>query len=311
MKRLGLVLATMLLISQHVIAEDSVVVVLDASGSMEERMTKADGTQVTRMEAAKAVLSATLLNQPAGTNVGIVVFPYQDWAYPLGPVERTQLQIAISGIQPNGGTPLGQYMKVGVDALLEARKKNPYGTHRLLIVTDGEASDSWSVEKNMDLILVRGIVVNTIGVDMAKDHQLAVKSHSYANAADPDALLSSVKTALSAEITANDPDAAVMFATIAMLPDDSVTTLLTSLTRIQNQPLGQSPPVQAIDVETGQPVVDSNGDPVMVPGVVAEETGPSLWLIIILIIAAVIVILVIGPMLSGGSSGSGNRRIRR
>jgi len=269
MKRLGLFMA-MLLISQYANAADSVVVVLDASGSMEDKMKTTDGKTVTRMEAAKTVLTTTLLNQPKGTNVGIVVFPYQDWVYKLGPVEPTQLRSAIAGIQPSGGTPLGQYMKTGVDALLEARKKNPYGTHRLLIVTDGEANDSYDVEKNIDLILVRGIVVNTIGVAMSKDHQLAVKSHSYANAANPQALLSSVQTALSAEITANDPDAAEMFATIGLLPDGSVTTFLTSLTAVHNQPLGESPPVQAV-TETGEPVVDAEGNPVMVPA--PEEGG--------------------------------------
>ena len=69
----------MLLISQYANAADSVVVVLDASGSMEDKMKTTDGKTVTRMEAAKTVLTTTLLNQPKGTNVGIVVFPYQDW----------------------------------------------------------------------------------------------------------------------------------------------------------------------------------------------------------------------------------------
>jgi hypothetical protein len=186
-------------------------------------------------------------------------------------------------------------MKTGVDALLEARKKNPYSTHRLLIVTDGEANDSYDVEKNMDLILVRGIVVNTIGVDMAKDHQLAVKSHSYANAADPDALLHSVKTALSAEITADDPDAAEMFAAIAMLPDDSVTTLLTSLTKVQNQPLGESPPlppVQAVDAETGEPIVDADGNPVMVPAAEAEGGVSVVWIILGFLAVGFVVFLI-------------------
>ena len=289
MKRLVLFMA-MLLISQQASAEDSVVVVLDASGSMDDRMTTTDGKTVTRMEAAKTVLTTTLLNQPEGTNVGIVVFPRQDWVYKLGPVEPTQLRAAIAGIRPNGGTPLGQYMKVGVDALLEARKKNPYGTHRLLIVTDGEANDSYDVAENIDKILVRGIVVNTIGVDMAKDHQLAVKSHSYANAADPQALLQSVRTALSAEITVNDPDAQEMFEAIALLPDDSVGTLLTSLTKVQNQPLGESPPVQAVDEVTGEPVVDENGEPVMVA--TPSGTGGTIWIIIGLIAVGVVVFLV-------------------
>ena len=280
----------LLLISQQATAADNVVVVLDASGSMEDTMKTTAGKRVTRMEAAKTVLTATLLNLPKGTNVGIVVFPYQDWVYKLGPIEPTQLRAAIDGIDPSGGTPLGQYMKTGVDALLEARKNNPYGTFRLVIVTDGEANDSYDVTKNMDLILVRGIVVNTIGVDMAKDHQLAVKSHSYANAANPQALLQSVQTALSAEITANDPNAQEMFDTIAILPNKTVTTMLASLTMVQNQPLGEDPPIQKVD-EEGEPVVDAEGNPVMVPA--AKEEGGTSWVWIFFGVAAVLVILVI------------------
>lgn len=285
-------LMSLLLISQQATAADNVVVVLDASGSMDDTMQTTDGRSVTRMEAAKQVLTTTLLNLPKDTNVGIVVFPYQNWVYNLGPIEPTQLRIAIDSIVPNGGTPLGAYMKTGADALLEARKKNPYGMCRLLIVTDGEARDKYTVEENMDLILVRGIVVNTIGVGMAKDHQLAVKSHSYANAANPQALLESVKSALSAEITADDPNAQEMFDTISLLPDETVTTVLASLTKVQNQPLGEAPLVQQVDAE-GKPVVDAEGNPVMVPPQ-EESSGSWVWFVFAGVAAIFIMIMAAG-----------------
>lgn len=276
------IVLVLMLFSQQAQATDSVVVVLDASGSMNDTMKTTKGKVVTRMEAAKTVLKSTLLNLPKGTHVGIVVFPYQDWVYKLSPVEPTQLRNAIDGIQPNGGTPLGQYMKTGADALLEARKKNPYGVHRLLIVTDGEANDGYAVTENMDLILSRGIVVNTIGVDMAKNHQLATKSHSYANAANPQALLKSVQTALSSEISGDDKTSNEMFDAISFLPDSSVTTILASITRVQNQPLGQAPPVFVpVKNPDGTPVLDENGEQVMEEVAVEAESGFSVvWILL-------------------------------
>lgn len=278
MKRLGMILV-LLLLSQQLQAADSVVVVLDASGSMNEIIKTTDGKRVTRMEAAKTVMAKTLLNLPKGTHVGIVVFPYQDWVYKLGPVEPTRLRNAIEGISPDGGTPLGEYMKVGVDALLEARKVSPYGVYRLLIVTDGEANDSHIVTKNMDLILARGIIVNTIGVAMGENHQLATKSHSYANAANSQALLESVQIALSAEITTDDKTSDEMFDAISFLPDALVGTILTSLTRIQNQPLGEIM-VPVINPD-GTSALDENGDPIMESVSAPEEsTRFSVWLIL-------------------------------
>ena len=54
---------------------------------------------------------------------------------------------AIDSITSQGGTPLGEYMKQGADALLDARKKQfGYGTYRLLVVTDGEANDAGLVD---------------------------------------------------------------------------------------------------------------------------------------------------------------------
>jgi len=269
MRQIGVFLILLFYANVQLQAADNVVVVLDASGSMSDGMVTKDNQRTTRMDAAKRVLKSTLLNLPKDSNVGILVFPRQNWVYELGVIEPKRLNKAIDEIYSSGGTPLGQYMKYGADALLQQRKSDPYGSYKLLIVTDGEANDSYEVENNMNLILARGIVVNTIGVDMAQDHQLATKSNSYANAADPQALLHEVETALKAEISEDDVASEEMFETISFLPSDSVDVILTSITKIQNQPIGEMPPVEESSVEESY---DSSTIP-------AEESGYMLGVI--------------------------------
>ena len=76
-------------------------------------------------------------------------------------------------------------MKKGADTLLKARKSQyGYGSYRLLVVTDGEASDPGLVERFTPDIISRGIITDVIGVDMNKAHTLATKVHSYRSAND-------------------------------------------------------------------------------------------------------------------------------
>jgi len=66
---------------------DNVVIVLDASGSMAERMR---GFRASKMEAAKAALLDVLKQIPATTHVGLLVFSGRGvrdpWVFPLGRV---------------------------------------------------------------------------------------------------------------------------------------------------------------------------------------------------------------------------------
>ena len=118
---------------------NNVVIVLDASGSMNDVMR---GTTVQKMKAAKSALIKVIDQIPENTNVGLLVFGssnvQDDWVYPLGPINREMLETAIQLPMPEGRTPLGAYIKKGADRLLDQRKKQfGYGTYRLLVVTDG------------------------------------------------------------------------------------------------------------------------------------------------------------------------------
>src|SRR5687768_2949362 len=107
-----LVLSTESLRAQE--AHDNVVIVLDASGSMTGKL---PGTDMTKMDGAKAALKEVLKNVPQSTRVGLLVFSAgnvtNDWVYPLGPRNDAELLKAIDLPIPRSGTPLGRYIKTG------------------------------------------------------------------------------------------------------------------------------------------------------------------------------------------------------
>jgi len=223
---------------------DNVVIVLDASGSMRKAM-RSTGTQ--RMSAAKSALTAVLEQVPESTHIGLLVFSArnveQDWLYQLGPRDDAALLASIDLPQPGGGTPLGRYMKIAADRLLEERAKQyGYGTYRLLVVTDGQASDTQRVEKFTPEIMARGITVDVIGVDMRDQHTLATKVHSYRSADDPDSLKQAVQDVF-AEISSDSADAtdADAFDVIADIPIEVAEGMLVSLAASGNYPIGERP----------------------------------------------------------------------
>jgi hypothetical protein len=224
---------------------DNVVIVLDASGSMNETLA---GTRITKITAAKSALKTVLQQVPASTHIGLLVFSAKnltdDWVYPLGPRRDEELLRAIERPLPRNDTPLGRYLKKGADRLLEERAKQfGYGTYRLLVVTDGEAQDRVLVDRYTPEIVARGITVDVIGVGMSQDHTLATKVHSYRRANDPAALNRAVAEVL-AEVAKPRTDTAQAdaFELLAPLPIEVAAAALQALSVSSNQPIGQHSP---------------------------------------------------------------------
>lgn len=268
---------------------DNVVIVLDASGSMKQRMQRAPGA--TRMEAAKQALKQVVSTLPETTHVGLVVFSAANlrdpWVFPLGPIDRERLRAAIDLPQPEHGTPLGAYMKIGTDALLKQRTaQKGYGTFRLLVVTDGEATDPDVLAAYLPDVLSRGITLDAIGVDMAQEHALATKVHSYRRADSPEQLAQAV-AAVFGEVGANQDDAVASeeFAAIAAIPAEMAGGMLEGLTRFDDRPIGTA---SAAGV-AGAPV---GGSPQGAPPASAPHTVPAaekksnwmIWMIVVLVI---------------------------
>jgi uncharacterized protein YegL len=280
---------------------DNVVIVLDASGSMRERM---PDSPLTRMDAAKAALKDVLAKVPLSTQVGLLQFSAadvtQDWIYPLGPRNEQALLQAIDRPNPGRGTPLGAFLKKAADRLLEERALQfGYGTYRLLVVTDGEASDRHLVDKYIPDIISRGIIVDVIGVDMRTDHALARQAHSYRRANDPESLRTAVSEVF-AEVSVSGSDAVEedAFDIIAGLPVETAAAALQALAVADNHPIGSRPFNRARLEPTPSPVPDksppqpNNPPPPLPPG----RSLP----IVPIIIGALVLAFVIKSLFGGG-----------
>jgi hypothetical protein len=224
-------------------SHSAVVIILDGSGSMTEIF-----HGVSRMDAAKSALKTVLKTLPNDTELGLLVFASRrgdqvgPWAYPLGARSDNRLMPAIDSVSPGGRTPLGEYIKYGADALLENRERNlGYGTYRLLVVTDGQASDSSKMERFAPEVVDRGIVLDVIGVDMEQSHTLKQMATSYRAADRPEELEEAVREVLAEVSFGQDSTAdAEVFATLEGLPDSFAMATIESLTSgtQNNHPIG-------------------------------------------------------------------------
>ena len=220
------------------ITHNNIIIILDGSGSMRFEM---KGTSTVKMDAAKTALKEILKQVPQDTNIGLLVFSdsvkSDGWVYPLGPRDDEKLLKSIDLPQPKGGTPLGEFIKRGANKLMEVRDEQfGYGTYRLLVVTDGEATDKELMNEVVPKVISRGIVIDAIGVDMTSDHTLATQVHSYRKANDPASLKKAIADVF-AEIADLGTSIATedAFAEIAPIPIEMAQSMLKALTTLNNQ----------------------------------------------------------------------------
>ena len=118
---------------------------------------------------------------------------------------------------------MGKSLKKVTDALLEQRnKQNGYGSFRLLVVTDGQATDDDVLAAYLPDVLRRGIVLDVIGVAMKGDHDLATKVHSYRRADDDRALQTAISEVFAEMQDVDSQDAAANYELLDAFPDNAV-----------------------------------------------------------------------------------------
>jgi hypothetical protein len=220
-------------------AENIVVVVLDDSGSMNDRMRSG---REPRMLVAKKALRKLVAQLPENTRLGVLLMngspQTNGWLIPLEELNRQKAISQIESVQADGGTPLGGSMKTAMEALLEYRRNQPIGDYRLLVVTDGEATDEEVLQQYLPGIVSRGIFIDVIGVDMQSDHSLALRSHSYRRADDAASLQRALTEVFAESSYSDDFDGAQAdFDLIAAIPDDLAQQALATLTDLQSQPI--------------------------------------------------------------------------
>lgn len=217
-------------------ASQKVVVVVDDSGSMADRMRY---ERVQKMQAAKQSLRVVLEKLPEDAEVGVLALN-RGWLIPVQALDRTKLQSQVQGLRASGGTPLGTRMKEATDKLLELRSKDPYGDFRLLVVTDGEASDQEVLTSVLPDIMSRNLMVDVIGVDMESEHSLATEVTNYRRADDPASLEAAIAESLAESDDSNIVGGQSDFELLSMLDADVAPLVLTKLAETNNAPITES-----------------------------------------------------------------------
>jgi Ca-activated chloride channel family protein len=127
------------------------VIAIDVSGSMNDRVTGEDGRRARKIDvarrAARDLVEQFAAYADAHPNEPVLLAVYEfsrrddspdaRAVMPMGPPDRAQAEAALSKLDPDGGTPIGQAM------IAAKRELDATGLSRrhLLIVSDGENTD--------------------------------------------------------------------------------------------------------------------------------------------------------------------------
>ncbi len=156
--------------------------VFDGSGSMRHQPAGNPNKQP-KIEGAKWAVQEFLKAVPKDVNLGLYVFDSKGarQVIPLGSNNRDQFLEGVDNVQAGGATPLGAAIRKAADALVsEYRKQLGYGEFRLIVITDGESTDS--IEQGVSRAATNKIPIYTIGFDMGEQHSLRKHSVSYRSA---------------------------------------------------------------------------------------------------------------------------------
>jgi len=160
--------------------------VFDGSGSMKDPPPRSDaGDQEfgSKIEGAKWAVKEFMKNVPKDVNLGLYVFDNggEREVLPLGANNRLAFLADIEAVDAAGGTPLGDAIGKAADALVKEYKKQlGYGDYRLIVITDGEASDD--INKGIVVAEKYNIPIYTIGFGIGQQHSLRQHSVSYKSA---------------------------------------------------------------------------------------------------------------------------------
>ncbi len=292
-------------------ASDSVVIVLDDSGSMNKIMNGG----VPRIEVAKKAIGAILKQFPVDTKVGLLLLngdrSKQHWAIPLELLSVPQATRKVESVVADGGTPLGDRMREGADALLQLREKQIYGNYRLLIVTDGEASDAKLLALYLPDVLSRGLMVDAIGVDMQQNHSLATRVHSYRRADDGAALSKALQEVFAEKVDSNTANSNADFDLLKALDDGTAKEALIALSKPNNTPIvGVSLPTYVNETLGNNPVVNNTSvNNTAVKG--TSLLGTFVITIMTCMVPLAILVIVLVLFLSNANNGKKQNRPRR
>lgn len=170
--------------------------ILDASQSM-------DGDKIIiAKKAAKEFIKLV----PKESNVGLFVFDEngETERIKLGPLDVQAFNKAVDNV-PNSNwqnTPLGYSLSISIKKVVEQYKKQlGYGEYRIIVLTDGAATDEDIMKKECNNLISYGFIdLYTIGFQLPGVHDLKKYSTDYREANNLDELKKAlVKTTAEAE----------------------------------------------------------------------------------------------------------------
>jgi Ca-activated chloride channel family protein len=182
--------------------------VFDGSGSMKDPAPSSDGGDTnfrSKILGAKWAVREFLKNVPKDVNLGLFVFDKngERQVIPLGPNNRAEFLAAIDRIQAQGATPLGDAINQGATALADQyRRQMGYGDYRLIVITDGEATDR--LNNGIAKAIKFSIPIYTIGFGIGPNHSLRKYSIAYRSADSAKQVESALEDA-AAELDVFDP----------------------------------------------------------------------------------------------------------
>ncbi len=147
-----------------------------------------------RIRSAKLAAIELVNRVPNDVAMGLYVFDDngESERVPLGLNNQEAMLKRIGEIEAGDGTPLGSACVQGMKTLVAKRAMQlGYGEFRLIVLTDGEASDSLTpFTRSMQDLVNKGeaIPLYTIGFQLAGDHALRQWSVFYQNANDVEEL---------------------------------------------------------------------------------------------------------------------------
>ncbi len=151
------------------------VLVFDGSGSMRETACKSDKNETKTAVAKKAGVAFVDQVSPED-NIGLITFDGRGIVVraPLGINNRDVLKKEILAIGADSGTPLGVATELAYKELTkQAQRQLGYGEYHLILLTDGEASDTSIFNRIVEEILTHSpIIVHGMGFCVSKNHSM-------------------------------------------------------------------------------------------------------------------------------------------
>ena len=173
------------------------VIVLDDSGSMQGQI-----------EPAKTAIIEAVTQFAPESRVGVIALNAGQVSEVVSAADAvTMLPDQLRSIAADGDTPLGRRLEDAAEILAtQAEQRRGFGVFRILVTTDGEASDANRLHKAVSNILSKTpIELATIGIGIGEGHALNVPGFtSYVSVSGVDGLAGAL-TAAAAEQTTFQP----------------------------------------------------------------------------------------------------------